>query len=86
MGQPGGQSLGLEEVEDFARARRGVGIVSEADDLAGGFEKKAERGVVLSPFQVGVGVALGLAFGDGNILSGAVFLGLNHTDRSTAHK
>jgi hypothetical protein len=54
-------AFGREEVEDFARTRRGVGVVGEADDLARGFEQEAQRGVVFAPFEVGGGVALGLA-------------------------
>jgi hypothetical protein len=70
--------LGPEEVEDFARARRGVGVVGEADDLAGGLEQEAQRRVVLAPFEVGGGVTLGLSLGGGEVLASAVFLGFDH--------
>jgi len=68
-------------VEDLARTRHGIGVVSETDDLTRGFEQKAQWGVVLAPFEVGVGVALGLVFGDGEVFARAVFLGFDDPDR-----
>jgi hypothetical protein len=73
-----GQRFRLEEMEDFARTRRGVGVVGEADDLAGGLEQEAQRRVVLAPFEAGGGVALGLAFDRGEVFASAVLLGLDH--------
>jgi hypothetical protein len=60
--QPGGQRFRLEEMEDFARARRRVGVVGEADDLAGGLEQESAAGVLSLRHLRGGGVALGLAF------------------------
>jgi len=60
--EPGCQRFGPEEVEDFARTRRRVGVVGKADDLARGLEQEAQGRVVFAPLEVGSGVARGLAF------------------------
>jgi len=73
-------------VEDLARARRGVGVVGEADDLAGGLEQKAQRRVVLAPFERGGGVARGLRLGHGEVLARRVFLGFDHAAGHAIHK
>ena len=75
---PFGQLGRLEEVEELARAGRGVGVVGEADDLAGGFEQEAQRRVALAPFELGRGVAAGLVFNGGEVFTGFVALGLDH--------
>jgi hypothetical protein len=64
-------------VKDFARAGRGVGVVGEANDLAGGLEQEAQRRVVFAPFEVGGGIALGLVFNGGEVFTRAVFLGFD---------
>ncbi len=75
--QPCGERFWLEKMENFPRTWRGVGVVGEADDLAGSLNQKTQRGVVLAPFEGCGGIALGLLFGDSDIFTRAVFLGLD---------
>lgn len=71
--QPGGQRFRLEEVENFARTRHRIGAIGKADNLAGGLKQETQRDVVLTMLECGAGVALGLAFGDGEVFARAVF-------------
>ena len=84
--QPCSQCFRLEEVEDFAGTRRGVKVVGKADDLAGGLEQETQGCVVLAPFEVGGGVALGLGLNNGEVFTCTVFLGLNHACRIAIYK
>ena len=84
--QPGGQGLGLEEVEDLAGSRGRVGAVGEADDLARGLEQEAQGGVTLAPLEPGGSVALGLGLGGGQVFAGAVSLGFDHAHRVTGNE
>ena len=77
LGQPLFKRFGLEEMEYFAGARRGVAAVGDVDDLAGGLEQKRQRRFVFAPFERGVGVALGLPLVGGDVGAFFVALGLD---------
>lgn len=68
-------------MEDFTRTRYRVGPIGETNDLPGGLEQKTQRCIVFSPFERGIGVALGLAFDNSDVFASAVFLGLDHPHR-----
>jgi hypothetical protein len=64
-----------------ALSRHRVGTIGETDELTGGLEQETQRRVVLAPFERGVGVALCLTFGDGDVLARRILLGFDHTHR-----
>lgn len=51
------------------------------DNLAGAFVQEAQRRVVLAPFELGIGVALGLRLVHSEVFAGLVSFCLNDTDR-----
>ena len=73
-------------MEDFARPRRRVRVVGEADDLARGLEQEAQGRVVLAPFEMGRGVALGLSFRRGQVFARAVLLGFDYACRMAVNE
>ena len=80
------QGLRAMEREDPARAVFFICVIREAGQLAGGLVGKADAVIGFNIFEGAVGVATGLLFNGGNILSQVVLFGFNHADRLSFHK
>lgn len=84
--QPGRKRFRLEEAEYFSRARYRVSVVGKTDNLTCGLKQKAQRRIVFTPFETGGGVALSLAFGDGEVFASVIFFGFDDTHSNAVHE
>jgi len=79
--QPVAQGFRAVEAENLPRARLGVAGVGKAGDDAGGFVEEGQRLPVVDPFELGGGVAFGLGFVHGEVLTFGFTLGFDDADR-----